>query len=102
MKKCIEITMDTETGSIHVMECAPKEEMEEGGMAMMSGADEMEGAGESESGGMRDFEDVGEALRYVASLLVDQSSGAVSAAFSDGGGEATAASPMMMQGKAGM
>ena len=59
MKKCVEISIDTDTGNIHVMECAPKEEIGEG----------MEGG---MPGKMRDFEDMESAMQFVAELLTGE------------------------------
>lgn len=69
MKKCVEITIDTETGSIHVMECAPKEEMGEAMAAEGDMPGEMMGG---EGGKMQDFEDMESALQYVAELLTGE------------------------------
>lgn len=84
MGKCIEIEM-ADDGSITVAECEPKGEM----MSMEGG----------ESSGQQ-FQDIGEALRYAGSLLIDHSAGATSAAFSEGGDEMPP--EMMMRGKGGM
>lgn len=55
MKKCVEITIDTETGDLHVMECPPREEMME-----------------ADGGVMQDFQDMESAMKYAATLLTGE------------------------------
>jgi hypothetical protein len=101
MKKCIEIEIDTDTGQIHVEECAPKEEQGEdgsGGMAAMQAKMGGGAAPEPEGTGGQDFSDIGDALKYVATMLLSGSEGATKAAFADGGGEQAP----MAQGTGGM
>lgn len=70
MKKCVEIEIDTDTGNIHVMECAPKEEMGESMESGMQGEmTQGEGMGE---GKMQDFEDMDSALQFAAQLLAGE------------------------------
>lgn len=59
MKKCVEITIDTETGDLHVMECPPREEM-------------TEAEGMAEGGEMQDFQDMESAMKYAATLLTGE------------------------------
>lgn len=96
--------MDTETGKITVAECAPSQEAGDDGMAAMqakmSGQDQpMPGMGDEASEGQgQEFSDIGDALKYTATLLLKGSEGATKAAFAEGGDEQLP----MMQGQGGM
>lgn len=99
---CVEIEMDTDTGKISVAECAPDQESGEDGAAAMQA--KMGGAQPQDAAGMgegaepagQEFSDIGDALKYAATLLLKGSEGATSAAFAEGGDE------QVPQGQGGM